>query len=678
MEGIQNLRTPVQFLKGVGEKRGKCYEKLKISTVKDLLYHFPRGYIDYTSPVKISETELNSQAVIKATITNKFGGQNIRHGLTVFKAVANDGDDNVTIIFYNNHFAFDSLKLNEDYYFYGRITGGFMRREMNSPMVVPIGTKNLIIPNYPLTDGLTNTMVQNNVKQALGILQDMSYDFLPKSILNELSMETYQFALKNIHFPSSEALLESAKRRLSFNELLTMQLGLSLLKSQNKTLSGCKMNDAPLDEFYHSLPFELTNPQLLAISEIIADLQLDIPMNRLLQGDVGSGKTVVAAAACYFAYKNGYQSALMAPTEILATQHYHTLTSFLLPLGVKICLLTGSITPKQKTKLKAEISGGEYSVIIGTHALVQSTTEFKRLGLVITDEQHRFGVNQRASLAEKGDNPHKLVMSATPIPRTLGLIIYGDLELSILDELPKGRIKINTSAVTGSFRPRAFKFIIDHINSGEQAYIVCPMIEETDNDLIAVKTYWEKLSNGEFKGYNVGLLHGKMSANDKEQVMADFKAGIIQLLISTTVIEVGVDVPNATIILIENADRFGLSGLHQLRGRVGRGIKPSFCILMTDNATSEVKERLKIISNTNDGFKISEQDMKLRGFGDFFGERQHGLPPLKFPEMDAEILKISQETAKKIIAEDVTLSKYPELKEVIQELFNINGDNGMN
>ena len=418
------------------------------------------------------------------------------------------------------------------------------------------------------------------------------------------------------------------------------------------------MKNIQIDDFYNSLPFELTKGQQDAVNDCVQDMCKGSPMNRLVQGDVGSGKTAVAAGAAFFAYKNGFQTALMAPTEILAVQHYETLSGFLEPLGVKIALLTGSLTPKQKTNLKQQIANGEYNVVVGTHALVQQTTEFYKLGLVITDEQHRFGVEQRAALAKKGQNPHKLVMSATPIPRTLALMIYGDLDISILRELPKGRQPVETYAVTGKLRERAFGFVKDRLDEGRQAYIVCPMIDESEMDLQDVKSYARKLQEGSFKDYKIGLLHGKLSPAEKEQVMNEFKEHKTDLLVSTTVIEVGVDVPNSAVMVIENADRFGLSQLHQLRGRVGRGRYKSYCILITDNVSEESRKRLKILSKIHDGFKISEEDLKLRGPGDFFGSRQHGLPVMKIADMsaDLETLKQAQKAAQEITSADPMLN----------------------
>ena len=672
------LNDSIKYLKGVGEKRADYFKKLDIFTPLDLLYHFPRDYTDYSSPVKIADAVSDEYCVIKGTLVQKMREANIRHGLTIYKAIFSDGETDFTVVFYNNRYAFEALKENEEYYLYGKVTGGFLRREISSPNVLKGNTEELFQPVYHLTEGVTTQFIQNCIKQALLIAESELYDYVPKEILEEYNLCVLPFALRNIHFPKDEKALEISRKRLSFDELFLLQLGMLYLRGRNRELSGYQMKERDISPFEKSLPFSLTNAQKKAVSEIISDMCKNVPMNRLLQGDVGSGKTAVAAAACYFSYLNGCQSALMAPTEILAVQHYNTLKAFLEPLGVSVCLLTGSLTPKQKNVLKEEILQGKYSVVTGTHALVQQSTEFKSLGLVITDEQHRFGVNQRAALADKGNNPHTLVMSATPIPRTLGLIIYGDLDISVLNELPKGRKEIKTYAVTGKLRERAFGFIKKQLDEGRQGYIVCPMIEESDSDLIAVKSYYEKLSDGAFRGYSLGLLHGKLSAAEKDRVMSAFKSGEIQLLISTTVIEVGVDVPNATVMAIENADRFGLSQLHQLRGRVGRGEHQSFCILITDNVTPEIKERLEIMSSTSDGFKIAEEDMKMRGCGDFFGERQHGLPPMKIASLDSEMLSVSQKCAKQIVEKDSSLKAYPKLKKAVDRLFEKNGENGLN
>lgn len=679
---LQKLQKNITYLKGVGEKRAKCYEKLGVNTLYDLLYHFPRGYVDYSKPVSIEESILNEYNIISGTITKKLRVQFLRNGLSIYKAVLTDFESDITIIIFNSEFLFNQLKEGESYILNGKVTGTSLRKEISSPIIIPQNCNNKVQPTYPLTEGLSQSLVQKTIGDALRFFDNNLYEPLPKWVLNEYQLCTLQYALKNIHFPDDMEAMQIAKNRLIFDELIILQLGMSLLRGRNRSLTGNKMKSVNIDEFYKSLPFELTNAQKNAISDCTNDLCGEFPMNRLVQGDVGSGKTAVAAACIYFACKNGCQSALMAPTEILANQHYNTLKGFLEPLGVKICLLTGSLTPKQKSNLKSEIEQGIYSVIVGTHALVQKTTVFQNLGLVITDEQHRFGVNQRATLAEKGENPHKLVMSATPIPRTLALMIYGDLDISVLNELPKGRQPIETYAVTGKLRERAFGFIKEQLLQGRQAYIVCPMIDENENELQAVSVYAEKLQNGDFKEYKIGLLHGKLLASQKENIMAEFKAGNIDLLVSTTVVEVGVDVPNATVMLIENSERFGLSQLHQLRGRVGRGEYKSYCILVTDNVTEESKARLKILSKTNDGFKISEEDLKLRGPGDFFGSKQHGLPQLKIANMaeNLDVLKTAQDVAKKIISDDKNLSSLENrgLNQLVKLLFEKTGEGILN
>ena len=676
-----NIKSPINTLGGVGKKRAELYNKLGIFTLEDLIYNFPRRYNDFSLTVPVSEAPINEHAVIRAAVTQKLPAARIRPGLILFKLVAADDSDNITITFYNNSYVFDKLEVGREYLFYGKVGGGFTRKEMNTPTVLEADEKNLIRPIYRLTEGLTVNMFIANTETALRLIGDDYPDPVPDDIRREFELCTLGYALHNIHFPENDHGMELARRRLGFDEFLRLRLGMHLLKNRNRQTRGVTMEKYDLTEYYSALPFEPTGAQKRACEEIVSDMCSEYPMNRLVQGDVGSGKTAVAAAACWFAVKNGAQAALMAPTEILAHQHYATLSAFLEPLGIKVGCLTGSMTPKQKKLLKESAAAGEIDVLTGTHALISESTEFKNLALVITDEQHRFGVNQRKAFAEKGDFPHKLVMSATPIPRTLGLIIYGDLDISVLDELPKGRKPVNTYAVTGKLRGRALNFVKSKLDEGRQGYIVCPLVEDSEvSEAFAAGSYKANLEREMFRDYRLGLLHGQMNPAEKDQVMQAFKEHEIDLLICTTVVEVGVDVPNAAVIMIENSDRFGLSQLHQLRGRVGRGEHESSCILVTDNLTDETRERLKIISSTNDGFKISEEDLKLRGAGDFFGERQHGLPPLKIADIvsDKKLISQAQRAADEIIKQSDDLEKFPMLKESVEKMFKENQENGMN
>lgn len=667
------LDKPITYLKGVGPKRAEIYAKMGVATVYDLLCYYPRDYIDLTGITPISDAALNETVTLRGRVVRKMPEARIRKGLSVFKAVFTDDTADLTIVIYNSGFLFSQLQLDKEYYLVGKLSGNFIRKEINSPLVFPGNTPDRLQPVYRLTEGMTQNLLRGNIHNALDSCRRFIFEPLPKQIAAENGLCSQEFAIANIHFPKDTHSYEIAKKRLVFDELLVLQLGMAVLRKKSRGKTAYVLKNVQMDELYSALPFEMTDCQKRAVNDCIDDMQKGFPMNRLVQGDVGSGKTAVAAAAAFFAYKNGCQTALMAPTEVLAAQHFETLSAFLEPLGVRVALLTGSLTPKQKDTLKQAIAAGEYDVVVGTHALVQQSTSFKELALVITDEQHRFGVKQRAVLAKKGNSPHKLVMSATPIPRTLAMMIYGDLDISVLDELPKGRQPVDTYAVTGKLRERAFNFVKKHLDQGRQGYVVCPMIEESDMELQDVKTYAKKLGEGSLKDYRIGLLHGKLAPDKKERIMADFKAHKYDLLVCTTVVEVGVDVPNATIMVIENADRFGLSQLHQLRGRVGRGQFKSDCVLITDNVNETTKKRLKILSSTNDGFRISEEDLKLRGPGDFFGDKQHGLPKLKIADMsqDMNVLKTAQITARKITGDDPLLEK-PEnkgLRELVDKLF---------
>ncbi len=673
----ETLDSPVTILKNVGAKRAALYEKLGVFTVRDLLRFYPRTYIDYTDPTPAAECADGENCVIKGTVIRKFPPAPIRKGLVLYKLIANDGISNFQVTIFNSEYAYYGLKAGEEYVFTGRFSRGGGRYQLALSTYVAEKESGVLRPVYSLTEGLTGGMVVNNLKEAVERFADRLEDPMPKDVLRRQELCQLRYAIENIHFPKGREACEIARRRLVFEEFFTLSLALIRLRRREKAAGAVQMKPVDIAPFEKSLPFSLTGAQQRAIREILEDLQKPNPMNRLLQGDVGSGKTMVAAAAAYAAAKNGCQTAVMAPTEILAGQHYETFKKVLEPLGIRVCLLTGSLTPKQKTELKEALAAGEYDVAVGTHALVQQSTEFCSLGLVITDEQHRFGVEQRRKLAGKGESPHSLVMSATPIPRTLALIFYGDLDLSVLDELPKGRQPVETLVVHSDKRQRALNFIRQHLDAGEQAYIVCPLIEDTDSELRAAAQYAASLE-AMFPDCRIGLLHGRMKAAEKEAVMENFKQNEIQLLVSTTVVEVGVDVPNATIMMVENAERFGLAQLHQLRGRVGRGSKKSYCILVSDNDNEETRRRLGVMKSTSDGFVIAQEDLKLRGSGDFFGSRQHGMPALAIASLteDTQLLQEAQQAARELLAEDPELTKpgHEAMGVIITKLFDQNKD----
>lgn len=675
-----SLDTSIQYLTGVGPKRAALYQKLDIHTVRDLLYYFPRSYIDLTAPCDIAAMPLFEQCAVRARVVAKSAPQYIRRGMTLFRVKVADDSGSMVITFFNAKYAVEALKYDTEYIFYGRSGGTLTRREMASPSIYPADLPNALIPVYPLTQGLSSKMVGANIAQALQLLGEELDDPIPDFIRQEYHLCHLQFALRNIHLPTDRESAEIARRRLIFEELLMLALSLRSVRDDTYTQTSYVCDKADLQPFFDQLPFTLTGAQQRAIDQVRQDLAKNTPMNRLVQGDVGSGKTMVAAAASYIAFQNHYMSALMAPTEILAQQHYHGLSKLLEPLGMRLGLLCGSMTAKEKRDIKERIALGMVDLIIGTHALISKDVDLPNLALVVTDEQHRFGVRQRASLSEKSNHPHTLVMSATPIPRTLALMIYGDLDVSSIDELPPNRQPVKTYVISSKIKERAYNFLKDHLDRGLQGYIVCPLVEAmetTPANLQNAEEYADKLARGPFQNYRVGVLHGKMRAKDREVIMQQFASGEIQLLVSTTVIEVGVDVPNAVIMMVENAERFGLSQLHQLRGRVGRGSVQSYCILISDTQNPDTKQRLQVLHQTNDGFKVAEYDLKARGPGDFLGKRQHGLPQLKIADLSSSMdtMEQVQQAAQQIHEHPLSAGEKALLQQRIQHILSTVGTN---
>ena len=659
-----DLKQNVQYLKGIGPNRAKLLNSLGVFTIEDLINYYPRAYEDRTNIKKIAELQDGESAMVEAVALSGITSFRIRKNMTVYKALVEDSTGRMQITWFNQDYVKTKIKMHGKYNFFGKVVKKAGKTEMETPVFDEEGeNKNtgIIMPVYPTTKNLSQNVIRQAIKNALPEIQ--IEDPLPEYLKKKYNFLEKMQAINKIHFPNKMEDIQSARTRLAFEELLTFELALMSLKSQYKTeKKGIQYStQVHMSDVINNLPFRLTKAQLRVLEEIDKDMESQKPMNRLLQGDVGSGKTVVSIIASYKAVKSGYQVAIMAPTTILASQHIVNFNKILEQYGIKCELLISSLTKKQKETVLNKLKNGEIDIIIGTHALLEENVEFKKLGLVVTDEQHRFGVKQRAKIAAKGENPDVLVMTATPIPRTLAIIVYGDLDISIIDELPPNRKKIDTVAVKKNMTERINNFIKKNVDEGRQAYIVCPFVDENEEmeNIKSVeelaKTYKEEV----FKDYSVEILHGKMKPKDKERIMQEFKENKISILISTTVIEVGVDVPNANIMVIENAERFGLAQLHQLRGRVGRGEYKSYCILKYEGNSDIIRQRMETMVKTDDGFKIAEKDLELRGSGEFFGTKQHGLPEFKIANIfeDMELLKLAQAIAIKIENEDPELKK---------------------
>ena len=673
-----DLYSPVTALQGIGPTRAKQLQGLGIETIYDLMAYFPRTYEDRTRLVPINQLEVDQPACFEGIVVRGPQTSHIRKGLSITKLTVADLTGKLNLVYFNQPYMAETLKYGETYIFYGAVSGDYAAYQMQNPACEPAdlpGTvTRRIMPIYSLTAGISNKLLSKCIHQALDACLRELPELLPASVLRKYGLCSGQEAYAAIHEPDSWEALERAKTRLVFEEFFLFSAGLQLMRSRRTQVETAPYAELSCEDFYTALPFRLTGAQQRAIEEIAADFGRGAPMNRLLQGDVGSGKTMVAAAASYLAIRNGHQAAFMAPTEILAEQHYQSLSRLFEQFRIPCALLTGSMTAAEKRSVKEGLASGAIPFVVGTHALLTGDVTFRDLDLVIADEQHRFGVAQRAALSAKGTSPHLLVMSATPIPRTLALIVYGDLDVSILDELPPGRQTIDTFLVNETMRARINAFIRKHAEAGNQVYVVCPAVEESELDSLKSAEVWaETLQKIIFPDLRVGLLHGKLKGSEKDRIMGEFSRHELDILVATTVIEVGVDVPNATLMVIENADRFGLSQLHQLRGRVGRGKDKSFCVLFSNNKNTETLARLKALCKTNDGFKIAEEDLQLRGPGDFFGSRQHGLPQFKAASLtsDLDILKEARSAAEDALADPDYVSdpSFPALQARIQNLF---------
>ena len=673
----------VDRLPNIGAKRAALYEKLGVRTIDDLLRHYPRDYEDWSRPLSLADAQPGTACCIGALALEDAREKRIRQGMTIYRFRVSDGQSTATVTLFNDRFTAARVRRGEDLLLFGEVVAAGRQYTMTAPRIESAAAGQRIHAIYPRTEGLSDRMIAANVRTALDTMTPEAWpDVLPDELRARLVLPDIRTALHDIHFPPDRDALEKARTRLCFEELYVLQAGLLRLRGRDRHAAGAVLREDHTEAYAAMLPFTLTGAQRRAIDDCVRDMRTGRPMNRLVQGDVGSGKTAVAAGAAYGPICEGWQAALMAPTEILARQHAETL-QHLLGEQIRVGLLTGAVPAAARRQLTAAVAAGQIDLLVGTNALLSDDVHFARLGLVITDEQHRFGVRQRARLAEKGIDPHLLVMSATPIPRTLALIVYGDLDVSVLDELPPGRQPIQTFAVSSRRRERAYAYVRQHLDAGQQGYVVCPLVEESEESAkSAAETVFRELADGPFAGYRLGLLHGRMRPAEKDAVMTAFAAGQIDLLVSTTVIEVGVDVPNAVIMVIEDADRFGLAQLHQLRGRVGRGRVQSTCILISDSTGEDSRRRLQVMCATTDGFRIADEDLKLRGPGDFFGDRQHGLPPLRLADLSADmpLLRQAQAAAANTIECDPDLSapEHAALASAVRALFSRVGASGLN
>ncbi len=678
---MPDINTEIRYMKGVGEKKAELFSRLGVYTVFDLLNYFPRDYEDRRKVVTLREAQVGEKVCVRGIAASDANTRNIRKGFSVTKLRIIDESGGINVVFYNQKYTAGKLRAGEKYVFFGKIEENDGKKCMMNPVFEQanaFGNKTgAIVPIYGLTAGMTADVIRRTVRAVLTEFSDRIPEVIPDNVRMSEELAYVSYAYNEIHFPQSMETLEIARKRLIFEELFVLCTGLAKLRKRSENEDGIPIENTNIDGFEKVLPFVFTNAQKRVVSEILGDMKRKRPMNRIVQGDVGSGKTAVAAAAAFAVKENGMQTALMAPTEILAKQHYGSLRELFDKLGIKTGLLTGGMKMSEKREIKERLASGEIDVIIGTHAVISDDVGFKNLALIIVDEQHRFGVKQRASLAKKGSSPHRLVMSATPIPRSLALVMYGDLDISVIDELPPGRQKVDTLIVNDGKRKDAYSFIRKQIDKGHQAYIVCPMIDEDESgELRSVEKFAEQLSKTAFSGKKTAFLHGKMKPSEKEKIMLDFSEKKTDAIVSTTVIEVGVNVPNATVMAIENAERFGLSQLHQLRGRVGRGKDKSYCIMFSNvPKNSPAAERLEALRKTSDGFRVSEEDLRLRGPGDFFGTRQHGLPELRIASLlnDMKLLACARNEAEKLTAEDfgLELPEHRELRNRIEKMFDM-------